>query len=153
MCDVQVPRGGKEDSLIPIIYWSGTGNTEAMAEALARGIEAAGDEAKLVEVDAATETLVEEANAIAFGCPAMGAEELEESSMRPFMDAVNPKLKGKRVLLFGSYDWAEGAWMETWEDEVRDFGVASIDTVIAKGKPDEDALRKCEDRGRALSQE
>ncbi|MDD7363413.1 MAG: flavodoxin [Firmicutes bacterium] len=138
--------------MIPVIYWSGTGNTEAMANAVARAIDASGEESKLVEVDSATVEMVEGADKIAFGCPAMGSEELEENSMRPFMDDVNPKLKGKSVLLFGSYDWANGEWMETWEDEVRGLGVSYIDTIIAKGEPDGKALEECEKRARLLSE-
>lgn len=138
--------------MIPVIYWSGTGNTEAMAKAVAKGISDAGEEANIIEVDSATEDMVGAAEKIAFGCPAMGAEELEEGSMRPFMDAVNPLLKGKRVLLFGSYDWADGEWMETWEDEVRGLGTSYLDTVIAKGEPDTEAVEECEKSGRALSE-
>ena len=136
--------------MIPVIYWSGTGNTEAMANAIAEGIREAGEETKIIEVDSATEETVASADKIAFGCPAMGAEELEEGSMRPFMDDVNPLLKGKKVLLFGSYDWADGEWMETWEDEVRGQSVSYIDTVIAKGEPDSDAVEECKKSACAL---
>ena len=136
--------------MIPVIYWSGTGNTEAMAKAVVKGLEAAGQEASLVEVSDATEAMVKDADRIAFGCPAMGAEELEETSMRPFMDDVNPLLKGKYVLLFGSYDWADGEWMETWEDEVRGLGPAYLATVICKGEPDEDGVKECQESARAL---
>ena len=136
--------------MIPVIYWSGTGNTEAMAKAVAKGLGAAGQEASLIEAADATEAIVKDADRIAFGCPAMGAEELEESTMRPLMDDVNPLLKGKYVLLFGSYDWAEGEWMETWEDEVRGLSPAYVATVICKGEPDADGLKECEDSARAL---
>lgn len=136
--------------MIPVIYWSGTGNTEAMAKAVVKGIEAAGQEASLIEAADATEAIVKDADRIAFGCPAMGAEELEETTMRPLMDDVNPLLKGKYVLLFGSYDWADGEWMETWEDEVRGQSVSYIDTVIAKGEPDSDAVEECKKSARAL---
>ena len=136
--------------MIPVIYWSGTGNTEAMAKAVAKGIEAAGQEASLIEAADATEAIVKDADRIAFGCPAMGAEELEETTMRPLMDDVNPLLKGKYVLLFGSYDWADGEWMETWEDEVRGLGPAYVATVICKGEPDEDGVKECQESARAL---
>ncbi len=136
--------------MIPVIYWSGTGNTEAMAKAVVKGIEAAGQEASLIEAAEATEAMVKDADRIAFGCPAMGAEELEETTMRPLMDDVNPLLKGKCVLLFGSYDWADGEWMETWEDEVRGLGPAYLATVICKGEPDEDGVKECQESARAL---
>ena len=136
--------------MVPVIYWSGTGNTEAMAKAVVKGLEAAGQEASLIEAAEATEAMVKDADRIAFGCPAMGAEELEETTMRPLMDDVNPLLKGKCVLLFGSYDWADGEWMETWEDEVRGLGPAYLATVICKGEPDEDGVKECQESARAL---
>ncbi|MDQ0509106.1 flavodoxin short chain [Peptoniphilus ivorii] len=136
--------------MIPVVYWSGTGNTEAMAKAVAEGIANAGGEAELIEVADATADTVRAAEKIAFGCPAMGAEELEESYMRPFMDEVNSDLKGKHVLLFGSYEWADGEWMERWEDEVRGLGVASVDVLIVKGTPTEEDANDCMASGGVL---
>lgn len=138
--------------MINVIYWSGTGNTEAMAEAVVRGIEGAGEECKLIQVGSASIDDVKDFDKVAFGCPAMGAEELEETEMRPFMDSVNELLKGKKVLLFGSYEWADGEWMQTWEEEVQGFGAQIIDTVIAYDAPDDDAIDDCESAGKALAQ-
>ncbi|MBU5668599.1 flavodoxin [Peptoniphilus sp. MSJ-1] len=138
--------------MINVIYWSGTGNTEAMAEAVVRGIEGAGEECKLIQVGQASVDDVKDFDKVAFGCPAMGAEELEETEMRPFMDSVNELLKGKKVLLFGSYEWADGEWMQTWEEEVQGFGAQIIDAVIAYDAPDDDAIDDCEMAGKALAQ-
>lgn len=138
--------------MINVIYWSGTGNTEAMAEAVVRGIEGAGEECKLIQVGSASVDDVKDFDKVAFGCPAMGAEELEETEMRPFMDSVNELLKGKKVLLFGSYEWADGEWMQTWEEEVQGFGAQIIETVIAYDAPDENAIDDCEMAGKALAQ-
>lgn len=136
---------------INIIYWSGTGNTEKMAEAIKKGIEEAGGEAKLLKVSDANISDVEEVDKIIFGCPAMGQEELEEMEMRPFMDEANKKLSGKKVALFGSYEWADGEWMKTWEEEVEDTGATIVDTLIAYDCPDEDALKECESLGKDMA--
>lgn len=93
---------------VSVVYWSGTGNTRTMAEAVARGVEAAGGTAVLQEVGTAdAETLAQE-QAFALGCPSMGAEQLEETEMEPFVEALEPLVSGKSVLLFGSYGW--GGW-------------------------------------------
>ncbi|MFR7760045.1 MAG: flavodoxin domain-containing protein, partial [Peptoniphilus grossensis] len=89
---------------------------------------------------------------IAFGCPAMGAEELEETEMRPFMDKVNPLLSGKNVVLFGSYEWADGEWMKLWQEEVEGTGAKLVDDGFAAyDNPDEDALEECEALGKELA--
>lgn len=99
-----------------IVYWSGTGNTEAMAKAIAEGAKSAGAEVDLLgpgEFDAAAASKYE---SIAFGCPAMGAEELEEMEFAPMWESVKGSLGGKTVILFGSYGWGDGDWMRSWED-------------------------------------
>lgn len=101
-------------SKINIIYWSGTGNTEAMANAVAEGAKKEGAEVKVIEVGNASIDDVTGVDKVAFGCPAMGSEELEEGEMRPFMDEADDVLSGKKVAIFGSYEWAEGEWMKTW---------------------------------------
>lgn len=139
-------------SKINIIYWSGSGNTEAMAKAIVKGAEAAGGEVKLIQVGEATLEDVKEADVLAFGCPAMGAEELEPTKMRPFMDEANPLLKGKKVAIFGSYEWAEGQWMQDWEVEIEGTGAVLIDEgLIAYDYPNEDALYDCEALGKKLA--
>lgn len=136
---------------INIIYWSGTGNTEKMAKAIKKGIEDAGATANLLKVSDANISDVESSNKIIFGCPAMGSEELEEMEMRPFMDEANKKLSGKKVALFGSYEWADGEWMKIWEEEVEDVGAIVVDTLIAYDLPDEDALKECERLGKDMA--
>ena len=139
-------------SKVNVSYWSGTGNTERMAEAIVRGAEGEGAEVKLIPVGNATEEDVKDVDNIAFGCPAMGAEELEETEMRPFMDKVNPLLSGKNVVLFGSYEWADGEWMKTWQEEVEGTGAKLIaDGFAAYDNPDEDAIDECEALGKDLA--
>lgn len=136
---------------INIIYWSGTGNTEKMAEAIRDGIKNAGEEVSLLRVSEANISDVESADKVVFGCPAMGAEELEEIEMRPFMDEANKKISGKKIALFGSYEWADGEWINIWEEEVEDEGAIVIDKLACYDTPTEDDIKKCEDFGRKIA--
>lgn len=138
-------------SKVAIVYWSGTGNTEAMADAVKSGVEGAGGEAELIQAADFGPDKVGTYDAFAFGCPAMGAEELEESEFEPMYDAVEPELGDKKVALFGSYDWGTGEWMETWEDRARNAGVDVVTTVIANLEPDADAISACEEAGKQLA--
>lgn len=138
-------------SNVAVVYWSGTGNTEAMAEEIAAGAERAGAHAELVQASDFEPTSVAQFDAFALGCPAMGVEELEESEFGPMYDAVEPKLDGKKVVLFGSYGWGTGEWMEAWEDRARNAGVNVVTTVIANEEPDESALAECDAAGASLA--
>lgn len=136
-----------------IVYWSATGNTEAMADAVAAGAKEAGAEVSLLTADAFDANLVGAFDAVAFGCPAMGAEELEEGTFAPLFDACRPLLAGKRIALFGSYGWGDGEWMRNWEaDCVAAGAVFAADSVIAHEAPDEEALAGCRALGAALVQ-
>ena len=106
-----------------VVYWSGTGNTEAMAQAVAEGMTAAGAEAVLLTPDQVQPGDLNAYGAIAFGCPAMGSEVLEEMEFQPMFDACKHSLGGKRVALFGSYGWGDGEWMRTWESDCDSTGV------------------------------
>ena len=107
---------------ISVVYWSGTGNTEAMADALADGIREAGGEAALITVDGADAQELVKEDVFALGCPSMGAEELEESEMEPFVAELEGKVSGKKILLFGSYGWGDGEWMRNWEERMKNAG-------------------------------
>lgn len=110
---------------IRVVYWSGTGNTRAMAEAVAEGARSAGAEVELSEVGSAKAQSVLAADAVALGCPSMGAEVLEEEEMEPFVESLESAgLQGKPVLLFGSYDWGDGQWMRDWAERMRKAGAA-----------------------------
>lgn len=141
-------------SRINVIYWSQTGNTEAMAGAVAKGIEAAGKEAVVRNVaDVSVADLAGE-EAIALGCPAMGAEVLEEYEMEPFMEELTPLLNGKKVALFGSYGWGNGEWMRDWENRVKEAGAVVVggEGVICLEMPDDEALEACERIGKELGE-
>ena len=136
---------------IPVIYWSGTGNTEAMAKAAAEGIKANGKEAKLLAVGDASAADVEAAEAVALGCPAMGDEILEEDEMEPFVESIADAVKGKKVVLFGSYDWGDGQWMRDWQERMKGYGADVVkEGLIANLEPDADALAACKELGKAL---
>lgn len=131
---------------IAVIYWSGTGNTEAMASAVAEG---AGAELYSVSQFSGDVT---EYDRLAFGCPAMGAENLEEGEFEPFFEGIESKLSGKKVALFGSYGWGDGEWMRNWEDDCKAAGIQLVcDSVICCEAPDDDALDACRKLGAALA--
>jgi len=137
---------------IAVVYWSGTGNTEAMANAVAEGAKGAGAEVTVVTAGEFGADNVAEYDAIAFGCPAMGAEELEDTEVQPMWDAVKPVISGKKIALFGSYDWGDGEWMRIWTDDATGAGaVLAIDSVIANNTPDDDAIANCKALGEALA--
>ena len=134
-----------------VVYWSGTGNTEAMAQAVAEGMTAAGAEAVLLTPDQVQPGDLNAYGAIAFGCPAMGSEVLEEMEFQPMFDACKHSLGGKRAALFGSYGWGDGEWMRTWEETCQSKGANLVcDSVICQETPDEDALDACRKLGEAL---
>lgn len=135
-----------------VIYWSGTGNTEAMANAVAEGMREAGAECAVWKPADVGADAVKELDAAALGCPAMGAEELEETEFAPMFDAVKSALAGKSVGLFGSYGWGDGEWMRTWEDTCRSDGaVLACESVICCEAPDDDALAQCKKLGATLA--
>lgn len=138
-------------SKVAVVYWSGTGNTEEMAKAVVDGAKGKGSQVDLIFSDDFTADKVADYTAIAFGCPAMGNEELEESSFEPMFASVENLLGGKKVAIFGSYEWNDGEWMRLWEKRVEDDMITlAYPPLIAYDKPDEEALKKCKELGEAL---
>lgn len=135
---------------IAIVYWTGTGNTEEMARALEAGAAAAGAEARVVPVADFSAEDVSGYDALAFGCPAMGAEELESDEFEPVWEACRDALGDKPVALFGSYGWGTGEWMEAWRADAEGAGVNVVCTVIANEAPDDDAVAELEAAARSL---
>ncbi len=126
-----------------IIYWSGTGNTEAMANEIEAKLKELGAETKLISVENASIDDAKEADILALGCPAMGAEELEEDYFRPYFDSIKDVIKDKKLGIFGSYEWNNGEWMDIWKKECEDDGISVKETLIAYDNPDAEALEKC----------
>ncbi len=138
---------------IAVVFWSGTGNTEAMAASVGDGIKENGAGATLIPAAEFSPDMVAEYDAIAFGCPAMGAEVLEEDEFEPMFSACLPVLKDKKIALFGSYGWGDGEWMRNWEDECREGGAILVsESVICQEAPDDDALAACKSLGAALAE-
>ena len=139
-------------SKVAVVYWSGTGNTEAMANQVLAGAIEAGAEATLFTASEFDADMMDQYDAIAFGCPSMGAEELEESEFAPMFSACESKLSGKKIALFGSYGWGDGEWMRNWEETcASDGAVLACDSVICNETPDDAAVAECNALGAALA--
>ncbi len=136
-----------------VVYWTQSGNTQEMAEAVGKGITEAGKEAQVVSVSDVSADVLKEATSFALGCPAMGAEELDESEMEPFVAEVEKFVSGKTVGLFGSYGWGDGEWMRNWTDRMQKAGanVVGGEGVIANEAPDDAAKASCEELGKKLA--
>lgn len=136
---------------IPVIYWSASGNTEKMAQAVAEGIKKSGAEALVMNVSEAKVDDIATYNDIALGCPAMGAEVLEESEFAPFFLSLQSTLHNKNVVLFGSYGWG-GSYMQDWEADVKAAGANLLAPgELALGEPDPTAVAACEKLGELLA--
>ena len=140
-------------SKIAVVYWSGTGNTEAMANAIFDGAKEVNADTKLFSVDQITADEAKDYNNLILGCPAMGAEELEEGEFEPFFAELEVNLSGKNVALFGSYGWGDGEWMRTWEENCKNNGADLVcEPVICNEAPDDEAIAACKALGTALAQ-
>lgn len=138
-------------SKIAVVYWSGTGNTEAMAKAVAEGATEKGAEVTAFTASEFNDSMMDSYDAVAFGCPSMGAEELEDTEFAPMFASCESKLSGKKIALFGSYGWGDGEWMRNWEETCRKAGaVLAHDFVICNDAPDDTAVASCKALGVAL---
>lgn len=138
-------------SKIAVVYWSGTGNTESMAEKVAEGTRTAGAEVICFSAAEFGADMMDGFDAVAFGCPSMGSEQLEESEFEPMFTSCLPKLGGKKIALFGSYGWGDGEWMRNWEESCAANGAVLVcDSVICNEAPDADAEAACTSLGKAL---
>ena len=134
-------------SKVAVVYWSMTGNTEAMAKELASAADTEAIESSEFSAD-----MCDQYDAFAFGCPAMGDEVLEEDEFEPFFTEAEKKLSGVPVGLFGSYGWGSGAWMEAWVERTKAAGAKLVsDGVIVENAPDDDGVKACEDLGEAVA--
>ena len=139
-------------SKVAVVFWSGTGNTEAMADAVAQGARGAGASVDVLGPSDFNATKVAAYDGIAFGCPAMGAEVLEEDEFEPMFADVKGALSGKPIALFGSYGWGDGEWMRDWEDDCKDAGAnLVVEPVMANEAPDDEAIAACKALGAALA--
>ncbi len=140
-------------SKMAIIYWSSTGNTEAMANAVYEAAKEVNSDVTLFNVSDISSSDATSYDTIVLGCPAMGAEELEEGEFEPFFSDLESSLGGKNVGLFGSYGWGDGEWMRLWTDRVSSAGAKLVidEGVIANETPDDDALEQCRQLGKTAA--
>lgn len=139
-------------SKVAVVYWSGTGNTGDMANEVAEGAKAKGAEVTTLTASEFSSADLATYDAVAFGCPAMGAENLEESEFEPMFTDCEGSLSGKKIALFGSYGWGSGEWMDDWADRCKNAGAnLAVDPVICNEAPDEDAKASCRELGAALA--
>ena len=138
---------------VAVVYWSSTGNTEAMAHAVVEGAKHAGAEAELFTAAEFDGGKMDEFDAVAFGCPAMGAEELEDGEFAPMFETCESKLSGKKIALFGSYGWGDGQWMRDWVERAHGDGaqVLNGEGLICNEAPDEDVQAACRKLGADLA--
>ncbi len=130
-------------SKIAVVYWSGTGNTEAMANAIAERLQEKSCEVEVIEAASFDTSSVDSYEGFAFGCPAMGAEELESDEFEPMFEAVEDNLSDKPTVIFGSYEWNDGEWMEDWQERCKEHGInLAADGLKIYGDPSDD-LDKC----------
>ena len=139
-------------SKVAVVFWSGTGNTESMADAVAQGARGAGASVDVLGPSDFDASKVAAYDGIAFGCPAMGAEVLEEDEFEPMFADVKGALSGKPIALFGSYGWGDGEWMRNWEDRCKAAGANLVcDSVTVNDAPDADGVESCKKLGAALA--
>ena len=135
-----------------IVYWSGTGNTAAMAHFVAEGAKSAGADVSVFTADEFSADKINDFDSVAFGCPSMGCEQLEESEFEPMFDSCKSSLKGKNIALFGSYGWGDGEWMRGWEKDCDDSGIRLVcESVTCCEAPDDAALDACRALGKELA--
>lgn len=138
-------------SKIAVVYWSGTGNTEAMAAAIKEGATEKGTEAVMLTAGEFDASMMDSFDAVAFGCPSMGVEQLEDSEFAPMFESCESKLAEKKIALFGSYGWGDGEWMRNWEDTCKSDGAVLVcNPVICNDAPDNEAIAACKALGAAL---
>ena len=132
-----------------VIYWSGTGNTEAMANGVFEGVKEVNPEGEIFDVSSVTAEKASEYDTLILGCPAMGDEVLEEDEFEPFFAELEGKIAGKNVALFGSYGWGDGEWMRNWEKRVKDAGANLLgEGLIINDSPDDDGILSCREFGK-----
>ncbi len=138
---------------IHVVYWSGTGNTQTMAESIVLGINEAGGNGEAIEVSSITTDALDNSNVFALGCPSMGAEELDYDDMEPFVSELEHKVTGKHILLFGSYDWGDGEWMRNWVDRMKNAGATIVgdEGIIINNSPDDEGIKACIEAGKTLA--
>ena len=141
-------------SKIAVVYWSGTGNTEKMANFVAEGVKLKGKTPEVLDVSLLKPSDLKEEDKFALGCPSMGAEQLEEGDMEPFVSELESMVSGKQIGLFGSYGWGNCEWMRDWEERMQNAGATIIggEGITAMEDPNEEAKDECIELGKTLAE-
>jgi flavodoxin short chain len=140
-------------SRILVAFWSGTGNTEKMAELIGEGAEETGAQVDCINISGLGADEVLAYDVLAIGSPSMGQEVIEESEVEPFVEAISAGIEGRRLALFGSYGWGDGEWMRNWVERMRSRGAKLMDDgLIVQGAPEGDEAARCRDFGRRLAE-
>ena len=135
-----------------IIYWSGTGNTEAMANLILEGVKEAGAVGELINILTTDVDSIANEEVVVLGCPCMGDEELEDGEFLPFLESIEGDLNGKKVALFGSYGWGSGEWMENFEEKIKDLGASlPLESLIVNYTPEGEDEERCREYGRQIA--
>lgn len=122
---------------VSIIYWTGSGNTEQMANFIAEGAKEAGADVDVAHVSSVKAEDVQDADILVLGSPSMGVEVIEESEMEPFVASLEGKVNGKKIALFGSYGWGDGQWLRDWVERMNGYGASVIGEGLAvQGTPE-----------------
>ncbi|MBM0046535.1 flavodoxin [Anaerococcus sp. mt242] len=133
-------------SKVAVIYWSGTGNTEQMTNAIADRLKEKQIDLDIYQASDFDQSKLADYDGFAFGCPAMGDESLEESEFEPMFESVEGKLENKAVIIFGSYEWNEGQWMLDWQERCKDNGInLAADGLAVYDSPSEEDIKSCQD--------
>ena len=130
---------------IAVIYYSSTGNTEAMATLIAEGARQGGAQADVLPVSQCDRSILDQYDILAFGCPASGQEELDDMEFLPFYESIETQLRGRHVAIFGSFGWGDGQWMRDWEQRVIDSGALLFEqgcAVQEEPGPEAEAIRR-----------
>lgn len=140
---------------IMVVYWSSTGNTEAMAKCIGEGIQAAGKEAKVVDMDSISADELKDCSVFAMGASAMGDEELDDGTAEPFVEEVEKFAAGKKIALFGSYDWGDGEWMRKWIERMQNAGAEIVggEGLICNNEPQAEDEENCKELGKKLAEQ
>ncbi len=136
---------------VAIVYWSGTGNTEKMATCIADGVKEAGGESKLLSPSEFSADCFKDYSVVAFGCPSMGSEQLEDGEFEPMFTGLEGSLSGKKIALFGSYGWGDGQWMRDWCERCSSASLYDENGLIINETPDDDDQEACRELGRGLA--
>ena len=127
---------------INIIFWSSTGNTEAMGKYIKEGAESAGASVTLKNVSEASVSDVE-CDILCLGCSSMGDEQLDDAEFEPYIASIEGSVKGRKLALFGSYGWGDGQWMRDWDERMKKAGATLVaESLIVCETPEGDECRE-----------